>query len=118
MALLDKQLRIKATTIVESIVAMTVIAIAFGVGMMVVEMILNSNKAAFKYRVHQKLEQVMLQTKAAQTYLDEHIAEADFVIEKRVLLHENYSNLYRIILLAKDLEEREIMQQHTLIYLP
>ena len=118
MALLNEKLRFRATTIVESIVAMTVIAIAFGLGMMVVEMILNSNKAAFKYRVHQKLEEVMQQTKMEQTYLDENLAKADFIIEKRVLPHENYSNVYRITLLAKDLEEREIMHQQSLIYLP
>ena len=109
---------LKATTIVESIIAMTIISISFAIGLMVVEMVLNSNKAPFRYRVKSAVQQQVLLTKTNQNYLDAVINQPDFIIEQKVNPYQELTHLFELRLKVKDLQDATILEHKELIYVP
>lgn len=109
---------LSGTTIVESIIAMTIISIAFSVGLMVVEMVLNSNKSAFRYRVKNAVYQQAILTKDNQVYLDEIISMPDFVIEQKISVYQSTPHLFELQLIAKDLNDNPVFEHKELIYVP
>lgn len=120
ISITQKQLTktLKGTTIVESIIAMTIIAISFSIGLMVVEMVLNSSKAAFLYRVRNAVQQQVLMTKNNQNYLDITINQLDFIIEQKIAPYQDYPQLFELKLVAKELDDDAILEHKELIYVP
>ena len=109
---------LNGTTIVESIIAMTIISISFSIGLMVVEMVLNSNKSAFRYRVKNAIHQEAISTKNNQNYLDEIISMPDFIIERKVNAYQESEHLFELRLIGKDLNDNHIVEYKELVYVP
>lgn len=110
--------RLKAATLVESIVAMVIISIVFSAGLMVVEMVINSNRSAFRYRVNLALQEMANETKLQNRYIDEQIDSADYKVIKEILPYQDRKNIYILSLTAFDLDNEEVMEHRELVFLP
>lgn len=110
--------RLQSSTLVESVVGMVIISVAFAIGLLVVEMVLNSNKAAFKYRIARQINELSIQTSLKDLYMEETFDGADFTIEKKIIPYEQYHDLYQLTFSAYDLKGKLVLEQKELIYLP
>ncbi len=110
--------KLKAATLVESIVAMVIISIVFSAGLMVVEMVINSNRSAFRYRVNLALQEMANETKLQNRYIDEQIDSADYRVVKQILPYQNRQHIFVLSLTAFDLDNERVMGHRELVFLP
>lgn len=109
-------MKLKASTIIESITAMVIIGIVFIVGMMVFEQMLRSNPAPLKLRTKLAIDQIVQNTKGDDFFIDEEFEGKGFTIQKKVKVYKDYENLYELDLLAIDQEGKEFLRVKQLIY--
>ena len=112
------KVKLKGTTIVEALIALVVIAVAFGAGMMTVERMWNTQRMAMNYRVQRTVESLAIEVKQQQQYSDETHVFDDFTVEQSIQFYQNNSQIIQLSLMAYDFEERLIHEQHELIYSP
>ena len=77
-------MRLKATSIVESITAMVIILLSFGVGMMIYMNVLRSEKLISKARANLILNQVLSKTKEEKSFKNEKMNNEHIRIIKSV----------------------------------
>ena len=83
-------MRLKATSIVESITAMIIILLSFGIGMMIYMNVLRSEKLVSKVRASIVLNEVLRKTKEKKTFKSNTVVIENLKIIKSV---SNYSDL-------------------------
>lgn len=111
--------KIRATTLIEAIIAMLIIVIAYGIGLMIFMNVSKSASSGLKLKATLQLESVLSQTKKDAKYLDEEIETDNLKIEKTVTKYEGNKslNVLHIRVLSKDnkllAEHREIIKQNT-----
>ncbi len=109
-------MKLKASTIIESITAMVIIGIVFSIGMMVFGSMLDLNPAPQKIRAKLALEEIIQETKTQQSFVDEVIEGKGFTVSKSVKLYRDYKEVYELTLKVYDLKEKEFMSVRELIY--
>lgn len=109
-------MKLKASTIIESITAMVIIGIVFSIGMMVFGSMLNLNPGPQKIRAKLAIDEILQQTKLQQIFVDEVIEGKGFTISKSVKLYQGYEQIYEISLKAYDLKEKEFLSVRELVY--
>ena len=108
----------QGTTIIEAMIAMVVITIAFAAGMQTVEWVWNTEKIGFDFRVENEMKALSNRIKADRLFVDELYQYDDFSIEARFLAYENYQNLVQMELRVFDDKENEVTIKRELIYAP
>lgn len=107
--------KLKASTILESIIAMVIISAVFSISMMTVERVMNSYRVALDYRVHMALLEVATSTKTTHQFLDRSIDSTDFRIEQSLLPYASYSDVYVLSLKAYSLSDQLIIEWKELV---
>lgn len=108
--------QVKGTTLVETIIAMVIISIVFGVGLMTVESTLNSTKAPLRLRATVLLKNVAIQTINEQSFIDEIIIDNNITIRKTIATYESFENVHRLTLEAFDpISRKEIAIHHQIV---
>lgn len=108
----------QGTTIIEAMIAMVVITIAFVAGMQTVERVWDTEKIGFDFRVENELKALSNKIKTEELFIDEIYQYDDFSISARFSTYENYQSLIQMELTIFDEEEKEVNIKRELIYVP
>jgi hypothetical protein len=116
-----KNKKLPASTIVETIMSMLLVFIAFGIGIGVYTNILRNDAISAQSSAATILQRLALEAKTKDRMLDETLTVANFRIEKKVSLYKGLANtndLYRLELQAFDPNDRLICSHESLLYYP
>jgi len=100
MDLLNKKIR--ASTLLETIVALMLVMMCFSIGMMIYVNVINSDNNRQKLHVHLLLKGIAFKTKTDNSYLDESIESEMLSIKKKVIKYKDTENLNMLTLKAYD----------------
>jgi len=93
---------LKASTLMESLVAMVIIVVSLGVGTMIYSNVLNSDKQVLQLKATCILDQQAAQTKTEKSFLDDEKLLGNWKIKKKVDLYDQTKNLYQLTFSAFD----------------
>lgn len=115
-------MKIAASTIVESILAMLVLMISFGGGMTLYLTVLQGDAFPLKTKANNVLHSVFETTKQEQRFLDETLSREGLIIEKEVRPYDSpthllpSTNVYHLELKAYSPDRRLVAQEQHLIH--
>lgn len=113
MAQLDH--KIKAATLMESLIAMVIIVVCLGVGTMIYSNVLNSDKQLLQLKAIGKLNRMAQQTKIEKNYLDSEQKQNGWNIKKTLNKYDQTENLYQLSISAFDTTGQLIAIRNELI---
>lgn len=94
--------KIKAATLMESLIAMVIIVLCLGVGTMIYTNVLNSDKQRLQLKAIGALNRLAEQVKAEKNYLDSEAQLNGWNIKKTVNKYNQTENLYQLSITAFD----------------
>lgn len=112
------QSKIKAFSIIETIVAMILLTITFAVAMSTFDFISNTNSMEIKVNAQLSIKTILAETIRDKTFYDETIERNGFVIEKKVQTYEKMeqANIIHLHLTANIAEkEKPVLIFNTLV---
>jgi len=111
---LTVQTRIKASTLVEVVVAMVVILVVFGIAMMIYTNVLRLSLSAKKIRAQALLQETLLKAEHTAGNTTQSFTLDDFRIEQEAAPYNN-SNLTEIHLTAYDQNQQKVAELQKVI---
>jgi len=109
MAGLNHQL--KASTLVESLIAMVILVVCLGIGTMVFTNVLNSDAERKKLHATLLANEEALKTKSEKMYLDGEEKNGDWTLKRTVQKYEGSENLFLLSIAVLD-QDRKIIVVH------
>ena len=106
---------LKASTLLESLIAMIIIVVCFGVATMIYSNVLDSDKQRLQLKAILVLNEEAIELKKGKTFLDSEKQNGDWVIKKIVEKYPQTENLYTISLSVIDRNGRIIATRNELI---
>ncbi len=119
MAGLKITTKISASSLFETIIAMMVIMIVFGIAMTIYVNVMKNSTSLAELKASLKLDEIAKDTKANKSYFDEHFEDESTVIEKVVKKYNGQEGLLLLDIQAFDktnkklAERKEIIQDDT-----
>lgn len=115
--------KIEAVSIVETISALLLTFIAFGIGMSIYLNVMRTDALVLRSKAATILEQIAFEAENNDRLLDESLERNGFRIEKILKPYKNLGNsdeavfqVYQLSLKAYDPEDRLIMERESLLY--
>lgn len=107
-------MKISASTLIESIVALTIISIVFASSLVTFTSVTNSGSLDEKILVHQKIQSVVVETKSQKSYYDENFDLFEIHFSKTI---EKVSNngLLKLMIKAKANSGKRLEQYNEFI---
>jgi len=102
--------KIQASSLLEVMVALVVMFTVFAISMGLYVNVISSSASLQQTTAIARLETILKQTKAKQEYIDAHIQEEGFNIDKSVKAYPGYENLIVISLKATNLENKVLAE--------
>lgn len=96
----------KSSSLIEVIVAMVIMVITFGVGMMIYHNILKSGTNLQNIKAEMLLSKVFEETSQLKSYFDEDINEGELIVKKKVGKYPNNSSLLLLEIQVYSKEEK------------
>lgn len=112
---MGKLKKLKASTLLESMVAMMIVMMCLGFFSMIYVNIMNSDNNRQKLKISLLLKTIANQTIKESKFIDEQIKQGDITIEKKIETYENTSNLKLIKLTANNENGNTINQYKQLV---
>lgn len=109
-------MRLQATSIVESITAMVIILLSFGVGMMIYMNVLRSEHLISKTSAYVILSQALNKTIQKEEFDDAKFQEGGLWIVRTFKKHSTYQDIYTVQLEAFDAKGKSILILKELIF--
>lgn len=109
MGKLNKKL--KAATLIESLIAMIIIVVCLGVGTMIYSNVLNSDKQRLKLKAILMLNEEAQQIKTKKIFLDGEKTIGDYVVKVEIKKFDQSENLHALSLTAIN-KEGVVMGSH------
>lgn len=106
---------INASTLVETIIAMLIVTIAFSLALILMISISKNSNNSLKTKAYMLANDVLVQTKAEKSYIDQEYAFGNIVIKKTVTEYENNEELFQLNVSAYDLKNFKLVEQNELI---
>ncbi len=98
--------KIKASTLQESIIAMTIILICVSVGLMIFINVVRSDKAIDRLKANLLKKETLLITKVERSFVEDEIEGGEFVVRKKIYEFTSGNNLGVIeIIVSKNEKE-------------
>lgn len=110
--------QLKASTLMESLIAMVIIVTCLAIGTMIYANVLASDKQRLQLKAMLILNSEALQTKSEKSFLDSEKQLDEWNIKKTVEHYEQTENLYRLTLSITDKEGKTIATRNELITTP
>lgn len=101
--------RLPAASIVETIVALTIILVLFGISTTVLVQTGMYSPSVQKLRAGQLMNQILVDTKEERRFFDEEINEKDLKARKQVVAYEGKNNLVKVTVIILDLHDSTIV---------
>lgn len=117
-------MKLAATTIVESMMALLVLVISFTAAMTIYLSMLQGDAFPLRTKARTLLQTVFEEIQVEQRYLDEVVQQDGLTIEKMVVPYERYQTIlehrqvYQVILKVYDPDRRLLVTEHHLIQVP
>jgi hypothetical protein len=111
--------RINASSLFETIVALMIIVLVFGIAMTIYVNVLRNSSSLAELKASQRLEKIAYETVTEKKYFDETITEEGIVFEKHIAPYNNIQGLLLLELQAYDESKRilasykSIIEEHT-----
>ncbi|MCR6641070.1 MAG: hypothetical protein NVV82_19280 [Sporocytophaga sp.] len=109
------QQKIKASSLIEVVVAMVVMVITFGVGMMIYHNILRSGINLQNVKAEMLLSKISEETIRSRSYFDEDINEGELIVRKKVGKYQNNALLLLLEIQVYSKEEKLLAESNNLI---
>lgn len=109
--------KLKASSLVEVLTAMTIIGVVMGIAMMIFVSVLESDQLYQKHLANHLLNELALQTKNSQLFVDDRIETEYFLVEKNIQSYQGNSELILLHLSAYDKAEKLVLERKELVYL-
>ena len=90
----DQVVRLKASSLLEATIALTVITIVFSLGWMTINHVMDSSPIAHRSRADRVLEVVLEQTEQQSSFFNEEIKMDGYLIKKVVRPHPEFEGVY------------------------
>ena len=110
--------KLKAISVVESMVAMVLIVLSFGAGMALFLQVMTTDRLTSHTRARVVLQQVMVETKQTQRYLNETLELEGLTIEKKIETYPAGTDTYVLHLQAMDSKYEQLVHIREILYLP
>lgn len=107
--------KLKAATLMESLIAMVIIVVCLGIGTMIYTNVLNSDKQRLKFKALLMLNKEAAQIKAEKIFFDGEKQVGDYRIKKTIKKFEQTENLYTLALVVLDKDGKIIGSRNELI---
>ena len=107
--------KLKASTLVETIIAMLIVTIAFSLALLLMINISRSSNNSLKTKAYFLANNILVQTKAEKTYLDQEFNFGNVVIKKTVTEYENNEELFQLNVSAYDKQNHKLFEQNELV---
>ncbi len=101
--------KIKAGSIIESVIAMTIIAVCLSMALIIYARVLDADHSIANYQARQKVKELLWETKTEQLFIDEDYDFESFTVHKKVEELENDSG-YKVVFMIKVQSKKEIFQ--------
>jgi len=109
------RMKIKGATLIESLIAMVIIALGLTVATMIYVNVLNSDKQRIRQKAQFILDEEMLIIKREKHFFDLRKEIGEWIIEQTVSKYSNTENLYHLKLLLLDKEGKILFCRNELI---
>lgn len=100
MELLRKYNKLKASSLIESVIAMTIISVCILIAMTIYTMVLKSSNSITHYQSLTEKQKILNETKSNPELTNETFNYKNFIIEKKVSVHESIDGLLLVDLTA------------------
>ena len=107
--------RLKASTLMESLIAMVIIVVCFSIAVMIYVSVVDNDKERSKLKAILILNQTAIQIKREKNFLDDEKKYDNWVIKKTVGRYPETENVYSLSLVVKDTTGRTIALRNELI---
>jgi len=107
--------KIKASSLFETIVALTVIMIVFGIALTVFVNIMRTGNTLSEFKTSQQLEVLAKETKENKSYFNETFEEEGIVITKSIEKYKDSDELIVLIIEATDKTGRKLSSRKEII---
>ena len=106
---------LKAATLMESLIAMIIIVVSFGVATMIYSNVLDSDKQRLQLKAILMLNQEAIETKTEKTFLVMEKPVGDWTLKKTVEKYPQSENIYTLALSISDGNGKTIAARNELI---
>ncbi len=107
--------KIQASTLQETIIALTIVIICFGVALMVFVNVISSERAWERLNSELLIKRISTETKLHKTFYDESIGYKQYRIEKIITEYQENEKLIQLSLKVFNINDQLINQQNELI---
>ncbi len=107
--------KIQAATLVETLIAMTIIIVCFGIGMMIYLNVLNSDRPWQSLKTYTLLKEIAKVIKVERSYFDDIITMDDYEIHKTIEKHVINDHLIELRLELYDQKGKPLKTRNELI---
>jgi hypothetical protein len=107
--------KLKATTLMESLVAMIIIVVCFGVATMIYSNVLDSDKQRLQLKAMLLLNQQSIEIKKEKKFIDGEEVNGEWTIKRSIEHYQQSENLYQLTLSVIGKEENIIAKRNELI---
>jgi type II secretory pathway pseudopilin PulG len=108
--------QLKASTLVESTIALSMISIVFTIAWMMIGMLIQSNKSLLKQKASIAAKSIMQEHIAQENYLETTIEREQFIINQSVEVSDWCSECLELHLKAYDDRDHLLVHHKQLIY--
>jgi hypothetical protein len=115
MAGVDVHKKIPAASLFETIVALMIIMIVFGIAMTIYVNVMRNSSSLSELKASQKLEEIARDTKEKKSYFDEKFEDEGTIIEKKVSKYQGKEELLLIDIQAFDKENKRLAERKEII---
>lgn len=109
--------RLKATTLIESMIAMVIIVASMGIATLTYLNVMRSDEQRLQLKANQLLNQEAFQLKKDKNFVDEEKQMDGWTIKKTVEKYKETENLYQLTLSITNEKGKEIFKRMELILL-
>lgn len=106
---------LKASTLVESLIAMVILIVCMGIGTMVYTNVLNSDKERKVLHASLLANEEFLKTTSGKSYLDAIKQEGEWTLQKTVEKYDQTENLFLVSITVLDRDKKIIAIRRDLI---
>jgi hypothetical protein len=107
--------KLKAATLMESLIAMIIIIVCFGIGTMIYSNVLSSDKQRLKLKAILLLNQEAASIKKEHLFIDGEKQQGDYLIKRMIKKMNQTENVYILSLVAVNKEGKIIGTRNELI---
>lgn len=118
MARIKLNRKLKAAVLLESMLAMIVVMLCFGIAVMIYNNVVAGSREKIKVLARIRLDNEAVKAKADERLLDGTVECAEFKIERRILPYRDAADLYELQLTAIMPDGKQIAEYHELLHRP